>query len=78
MLGVQADLTGAAPPPFVPCNAEKIGERRRGRDAEPRRAPDAVHHDEHGIGNVVFRDRDAATTAGSDEANRAAAESVKC
>jgi hypothetical protein len=72
----RVDLSSAAPPrpaPFIPRDAAEVGERRGGRDTEPRCAPDAVDHDEDGIGDVIFRDCDAATAAGRDDTRRAVA-----
>ncbi len=70
----------AAPPvpaPFVPRDAAEVGESRRGGDTESRRAPDAIDHDEDGVGDVVLRDDDAAPAAGGDDTRRAAAERVQ-
>ena len=71
---------GTAPPvpaPFVPRDAAEKGESRRGGDTEARRTPDAVDHDEDGVGNVVLRDGDAAAATGRDGMRRAAAERVQ-
>src|SRR5439155_1732473 len=79
--GLHTGLPRAAPPvpaPLVPRDAAEIGESRRGGDAEPRRAPDAVDHDEDGVGDVVLRDGDAAAAAAGDDARRAAAQRVQC
>src|SRR5438093_11312878 len=79
--GLHTGLPRAAPrvpAPLVPRDAAEVGESRRGGDAEPRRAPDAVDHDEDGVGDVVLRDRDAAAAAAGNDARRAAAERVQC
>ena len=62
------------PTPFVPCDAAKVSECRRARDPESRRPPDPVDHDEHRVGNVIFRNRDTAAATGSHDSSRLVAQ----
>ena len=73
-------LPGAAPSiptPFIPRNAAQIGEGGRSGDTEPRHPPDAVEHHEDGIGDVILRNSDAATTTSGDDSRRGVTQSVQ-
>ena len=79
-VSLRVDLTRAAPlapPPFVSGDATQVGERGRSRDAEFGHASNAVDHDEDGIGDMVFRNCDAAAAACRDHPHCAPAECMQ-
>lgn len=79
-LSFRVDFPGVAPlapAPFVSRDATKIGERGRSRNTQLRHAPNAVDHDEHGVGHMLFSGRPVAATARRDDPHCPPAECVQ-